>query len=70
MATDKRKKPHSKAGQATEPADHRLAFVTAARNGGFVEPSEPSTIAAVPTDQIDLRNELEYFDPERWDGMA
>ena len=68
MATDKRKKPHSKAGQTNETADHRLAFVTTARNGGFVDPA--ATAAAVPTDQVDLRNELEYFDPERWDGMS
>ena len=67
MATDKRKKPHNKASQADETADHRLAFVMTARNGGF---AEPSATAAVPTDNVDLRNELEYFDPERWDGMS
>ncbi len=48
-----------------ETADPRLAFVMAARNGGVVEP-----LPQVPSDNVQLRNELEYFDPERWDGLS
>jgi hypothetical protein len=67
MAIDKRKKQNPINQESREDADYRLAFVMAARNGGF---ADPSATAAVPTDQVQMRNELEYFDPERWDGMS
>jgi hypothetical protein len=67
MALDKRKKQNPINQEPKDEADYRLAFVTAARNGGF---SDPAATAAVPTDQVSLRNEMEYFDPERWDGMS
>ena len=67
MALDKRKKQHPANQEPREDADHRLAFVMTARNGGF---ADPAGTAAVPTDRVEMRNELEYFDPERWDGMS
>jgi hypothetical protein len=67
MALDKRKKHHPAHQEPREDADYRLAFVMAARNGGF---ADPTATAAVPSDQVQMRNEMEYFDPERWDGMS
>jgi hypothetical protein len=69
MALDKRKKQNPVNQEPKDEADYRLAFVMAARNGGFVDPTATAA-AAVPNDRVEMRNEMEYFDPERWDGMS